>query len=459
MGEDQVPRRGFLLSASGAAVAAAVGGVLSAPSAASAATTTVPLVAGAGQGLVNRGLLQTAVAGLAAGDVLEIPAGTFEVDTSAGAVLLPRSIVIQGVDRTASVLDVFPKVAGTAPLVPLFDVVAAAGTGYPVAPNGSKFVLRDLTVHGPTSGVNVGISCAFRWARNGSTGDVRIERVTITGLFDSGVQRSGKGLFEIIDCDINAFEAPVKAFESSNSQGEATCIVLRGTHTAFGGKSSSVGIYIHPNVSFHCQGTHYQHFNRFAFYANGSPSSPPSFFSVVDVEVEAANLAQTATNGDAVFVRVKHHGVRPGLGESAFKGNVTFVECDLRNQGQYGFFPGSFTRQFISCWIQPTGIFMSMGASTSGLVRYVDCTWKLEGNARACNFTAGWTGRILWVDSKIADCGTTGPYLVQVQGGSIDIVSTTVDSPRSNHGLLIGSTVPITGQFALANSGTCPPTP
>lgn len=447
-------RRRFIGASGAMAAAATVGGWIGAPGTAEAAARIpVTLTAGSGNGTANRLALQSAASGAQPGDVLELPAGTYEVDITGGSISLVRSISIVGAGQTATILDVLPKAPTTA-LTPLFDVATTA-------PDGSAFLLQDLTVQGTTTGVNAGSSCAIRWSRSGSVGRLRLERVTITGLFDSGVQRSGKGRFEIIDCDINAYEAPVKAFESTDSAGEAECIIINGLHTGFDSKSTSIGIYIHPNVSFLCSGTHYKNFSRFAFYANGTPGNDPKYFTVTDVEVEDCSLAQTASGASPVFVRVFHHGVNPAGGEGLIKGDVTFVDCDLRPSGSTGLMQGPHEITYVNCWIEPQRIFLSAGVNTSGTFRFINCHWKLENiDARALNLTGGWSGRLVFLDSVINDCGTTsGPYLLQINGGTVDFESLTIDTPRSNHGLTIGSGVTVNGAPTYLNTGSCPTSP
>lgn len=464
-------RRRFLAASGAAAAASTIGSLFAMPEVAGATPTTdVVLTPGAGNGVANRVAIQAAVDALGADHVLQLPAGTYEVDVTAAPIWLRRGVIIQGVSRTSTVLDVVPKVPAPAPATPmnsLFDVISASTQAPPRTPPpaGSRFVLRDFAIQGPTTNANTQIAAGFRWEHRGSFGFVRAERLTITGLFSAGVIRSGHGRMEVFDCDINAGEAPVKSFESSWTADAAECVIIGGTHTGFDSKSSSIGLYIHPHVALAVHDVHYRNFNRFAFYANGSDPStlpPPRFWTVADTDVEDCALAQTAYNAHSKFVRVHHHGTSPGGAESPLAGNVDFIECDLRPATQYGFFPGAHQRNFVDCWIEPATYLVSGGKNVAGTTRFVGCTWKCVGSGRAFNFTNLSTARVIVVDCDLYDCGASSVQLVNVQGGQLDVLDFTVDSPKPNHGVTIATppyTVVQNGSITYANSGTCPPSP
>lgn len=463
--DEMVDRRRFLTATGALAAAGTVGALFVAPEVAEATpTTNVVLTAGPGNGVANRQAIQAALDAMAADEVLQLPSGTYEVDVDAAQIWLQRGAIIQGVSRTGTVLDVVPKTPASV-MKPLFDVISSGGQAPPRTPPapGSSFVLRDLTIHGPTTNTNAQVSAAFQWSHAGSLGYVRAERLTITGLFSAGINRSGKGRMEVIDCDINAGEAPVKAFESQWVADSAECVILGGTHTGYGSKSSSIGLYIHPHVALLAHGVHYQNFNRFAFYSNGSnPLSLPAprYWTVADCDIEDCSLAQTAYNAHSKFVRVKHHGISPGGAESPLAGNFDFIECDLRYVKQFAFFPGDYQRNFVDCWMETGTYTLSAGNNVGGTTRFVGCTWKCVGSGRAFNFTNQSNVRIMVIDCTLYDCGASSTQLVNVSAGQLDVFDFTVDSPKANHGCTI-SVPPVvqTGTINFVNTGTCPTSP
>ncbi len=95
-----IGRRRFIGAAGAMAAAASVDAWIGAPDIAEAATRVpVTLTAGSGNGVANRTALVNAVNAAQPGDILELPAGTFEVDISSGSISLPRSIDIVGAVR------------------------------------------------------------------------------------------------------------------------------------------------------------------------------------------------------------------------------------------------------------------------------------------------------------------------------------------------------------------------
>lgn len=444
-----VDRRSLMMGAA-ALGAAGVASMAMATSAPPAGATTPVLDPSPSAGVANRIALQAAINATPAGEVLVLPEGTFPIDVGAASITLGASITIVGSASSGTTLDVSPKTTGT--MNSLFVVSTAVASG--------NFGFEYLRIDGPTS--TSGGGSAIEWVRRGATGNLSCFLVTITGQFQYGIRRSGVGLVNVVASAINARGIPISVTDNSSGAGPSRCIVAGSSISGFGATTASIGVELQPHIAFQCAATRFEHLSQLAVSVQSGPTTPvPGSWTMSDCQVVDAGLAATGPVAHATFARVVQTVASSWpVTEAILRGPTTFIECDLRNAGTFTLPAGvAAPRRFLSCWFEPRSIFLSAGPSTIGTLTFDECTWKLAGGARTLNLTSGWTGNTRLRRSRIADCGTTGSNILNVQNGTLGYVDFTIDSPRANGGLAIGSATTVTGSPTLVNTGTCPTSP
>lgn len=386
---------------------------------------------------MNQTELQAAVSATADGGTLTLPAGLHTIDASVGTVTFTRSITIDG---GGSIIACTP--------VP--------GNGTPMlngdTPNGSIVTLKNFTLAGPaitydpTNGSETKANDSWIGIRVGRTGcpttRVTLRNVNITGLFGSGFMRVGGGYTSVIGCIINAWETPVAIFAGHPSDVSGFCRLICNKLSGVGSKSSSVGVYIHPNMSLVSVGNVFEDFNYHGLSAHGGPEpvAGQHWYSGHDrfnrcPMIHSPRVPVPVTVDNAVCSG-------PPARASVIKGNLAMTDSTLVNQSLTYFPDYDHTVTIVDTTWAPTAV--CGGAQGSGSWLYRNVEWQLGGVGSTPSVEPDVVGTVTYEDCDAYDVGSTSPYLIKCAGNAV-IDATELRIHTSRNDAVLSTATNLTG--------------
>jgi hypothetical protein len=104
--------------------------------------------------------------------------------------------------------------------------------------------------------------------------------------------------------------------------------------SSIGGKSTSIGIYIHPHLALRVSQTYFHDFRRYAIYQNGSPEGVCPSALVSDCTLERCWVVQNS-NGRIQFSNCVHlsYPATGGTTTSVIGGSASFIGCRFLAHG------------------------------------------------------------------------------------------------------------------------------
>lgn len=309
-----------------------------------------------GDGIANDAVsLQSGINdAIATSTPLCIPAGTyFTGSTVLTTPSIEGKLIILGSGKGVTLITRTNGVAST-----VFNIVL---TGLSVVE------IKDLTILGPTglSFDNNAIGIFWQTATYITAGNrghrLRVENVEIKGTLDHAILNSKGGTVEVIDSDLWATDVACAMFESQDVSDSAAFYARGGTwQTPDGDLSSggSVGLYIHPHISYLVEGVTFKNLGRYGIYQNGSPGSHRKYADCVGCVFINAEFAQTKLTGVSNFIGCQQHGSNGyafGTLGSSLGGTVNVTGCTFDRAGsvQYGAV-GVSNVTFTGCLFQDT---------------------------------------------------------------------------------------------------------
>ncbi len=292
-----------------------------------------------GNGATNdRGAIQDAInAALVGCGRVYLPAGTYYTD--ANTITTP----------TTANAKLRISGAGKA-LTRITRLSTSATTTLDIQLTGASSVeIEDLTIAGPSGLAPANLSIGINWSTvlGDLTHRLRIARVEVTGKHDTAVENSGGGRVELVDCDLEATDAVVGMFCSSEltDGGGASLYASGGTWKTNGvlTAAGSVGLYIHPHIPYVVQGVTFQTMGRYAIYQNGSWTSPRGPAVATGCRFIDCHMAQTKGNGLSEFVGCVATGTSSKLG-TKLDGHVNVSGCMFQRSDSIGYGAGTFSK-------------------------------------------------------------------------------------------------------------------
>lgn len=292
----------------------------------------------------------------------------------------------------------------------------------------SSFTMAGPTVTNAAVGDPLSDSLGISWSVGSTQGAVfDVDHVEITGMFGTGVARSGGGLFRLHDNIINAYTVPVAFFESTNTSGEvenATLFSHNDVLTAVGGWHSSIGMYLHPNVNFAVTGTVFRQFNRYAIYENGNPDNEGltktvSGGAMIDCAGIQTKGGTTLLTG--VTIAKNRYAAQP----FTIYDDAIFTGCLFdRIAGISSIGTDSNEITFNYCRVKAGGTetpFTIAGDGATDTWIFNGTEWELSGSAAAI-YIASSAGRVFINGGQLDDQSNGGAgYLFTINGGVVSI--------------------------------------
>lgn len=364
---------------------------------------------------MNKIELQTLINNTPLGATLYLPAGEHVIDAGlvAGAIIrVPRSISIIGNNTALRFINV-------APATQAFKIDA---------PDKSVVEFRDLTIHGPETaieGQNDSMSC-IHWALYKTPlASLHVSRVKVTGFFESAVQRAGGGFLTITDCDFHAWEGTVKFFASHGESGKL--YLGYNKLSGLGSKYTSIGAYVHNNLSMMSEGNEFSDFNYHGLSSHGSPAagSKQSWVSSNDTFIRTP-MVQTPSLRAVIINPVCQGVVSRG---SLIRGDAIIIGGNINDTNFTFSTDVEHNFDMIDCVWAPKAIPLVVGGK--GRFRFFNVVWNLEGSGRVFTTHRDSTALIEMNGAIINDISTKGPYLLQTQGAvTIDWGKTVFNTNR-----------------------------
>ena len=242
------------------------------------------------------------------------------LDATSGPLIVPRSMTIQG----PSTVTVTP------PAVPVSTVVDVT------APNGSTVAFRGFTVEGPTDPA-IDRALLRWWLPRSQDATMIVDDVTVTGLFNEPISRSGGGRLIVTDCDLSGYEK-ILGFFSNHGEEPGELIVSNCTlSTGLTTKPSSVGLYVHPHMHTTVTRCHFEGWSRYGVYWNGSPVPDDPLHVIAECTFTDCDLMQSASGARPVvsdcFVS---RSVPDGPG-ATIRGSADLIRCECEGDTSRGF--------------------------------------------------------------------------------------------------------------------------
>lgn len=324
---------------------------------------------------------------------IRLPAGTIQVDASGlRASITTAQSIIGHPDGT--VIDVYPKTPSAGYI--LFDSTAQSGT----------IELRDLTVHGPTSGLEAALRATdiFRWVGHG---DLIVDNVTVTGVPARAIQHSGRGNCTITNSTLNGYVSPVARWESFDSPTPGSLTVNSSTLTGYGSGTTSIGIYVHPHIPVTVTNSTFDTFARYGVYQNGTtPNIAPALIEDSVFRRCSIILSSAAT---ATIRRVLWDDLTSTPG-SILRGGAVIEDSVFRSSpwATMPSAPGSVIR-FRRCEWGPGVIWCNFSTGTGLDIAFEDCTWTMTNwYGEVLVMGADASGAVTFTRCTINDAGTSG---------------------------------------------------
>lgn len=328
---------------------------------------------------------------------LPLPAGTIEVDVSAGAVTVPAGAVIAG-HANGTTIDAYPKTTGTQ--WRLFLCTAMSGT----------VTVSDLTIHGPTEGTDTDLRSAdvFRWYGDGT---LNVSNLTVTGRAGRAVEFSGVGACTITDSVLSGYVAPVARWQSSGVANPGSLSVTGCTLTGVASDTTSIGIYIHPHIPVTVTNCTFEDFARYGLYQNGSPPAVAAAL-IEDCTFARCGVIQSGSSSTATIRRIAWTEGPTGPG-SVIRGNAIVEDSTFAVGPWSSLATDGKSITFRRCHWTAAGAYCNFSTGTNFTIVFEDCTWTDPNLVLTMNDTA--TGTVTFAGCTITDTAVVGVG-VSIQG-------------------------------------------
>lgn len=348
------------------------------------------------------------------------------LDATIGPLVVDRSVTIQG----PSTITVTP------PTTKATTVVEVS------APNGSAVAFRGFTVVGPNTPA-VDVTLLRWWLPRSQDATMIVDDVTVSGLFNEPISRSGGGRLIVTDCDLSGYEKILGFFANHGEPpGElivSNCTLSTGTPT----KDSSVGLYVHPHMHTLVTRCHFEGWSRYGVYWNGSPVADDPLHIIAGCTFTDCDLMQSGSGARPVVTRCTVTSDQAGPG-TTIRGSADLIDCRFVGQCPVvpaGYQPAASVR-LIGCEFTPAGYALGFGGDDQS--RYVlrGCRAILHPGGRLFTTNAQARCVIDLGDTIVCQDPPTDPqrrWWAQVQGQVAVlwddvIVSTTVPRDAWVHG-------------------------
>jgi hypothetical protein len=304
-------------------------------------------------------------AAMSANVPLFLPPGTYKLVATTeypNIVLHYTNLTILGSGRENTILDVYPKVSDAISLWCFESIL-----------NGSKLIVKDLTILGATSttasgtALNTTVDCgvvkATYQAPYTNSGVIDFINVDVNAPYWTKGVWAANGAYKIryLDCNIHVLFDCIDAYESTNTTDQAFVEVIGGvlhsgrTAAECGGDPTGVCIYAHPAVSVKVTGTHFIGNKRACvkqYSVNQDPAFPPLWSNFSNCTCEDCEGFFLITPGLADSVSVVSNC---SLGQAAvgIRNTTLITNCTFDGAGFYtpagSLEPNGFTATIKSC--------------------------------------------------------------------------------------------------------------
>lgn len=354
------------------------------------------------------------------GGTLTIPAGTWVLE-NLGAIEITKAIHVVATGVTLDCSDWTHS---------LFDLVSAPD-GIDVSFTGGTFI-------GPTTGsLELQNTAGVYWARAlREETSLTLTDVTILGQWGSAVSKAGGGTMVFDSCELHAWVSAATLFGGGlapSDTGEAGS--LTAIDTVFdteNGKSSSVGVYIHPQMDYLFERCTFRHHNRFGIYSNGQPEPDDPVQIATDCVFHDCDIIQVATRTHPVLNNPIHTGTHEGPG-NVIKGSLTVNGGTLSAISIFGYLGDPLTTvhdvTFVGTHFEMIGGFFA--PRNLGTLRFTDgCVFDLVPGTYAVIGMVDFSGTVDFDDTVINELSTSNPPAVvtrapcTVDWGTSTIVTT-----------------------------------
>lgn len=360
-------------------------------------------------------MIQAVLDATAADGVCVLPGGTIDVPQHT-QFTVPRPMTVDGNGTVIRVVDGSGNLSTVPPTAHLFQASSL--------PNGSRFEVRDLTIHGPDcTGWDPQLNnnrAAINYVQgNTHQSTVVLDNVTITGGYGYGLQRSGGGELRIHRSSLSGWVGGYAFFESHGKPGHLVCTDTTLDAPAVS-KWDSIGAYITPSMRVTWNNVTGSDWNRYLCYLNGSMQAAVKH-RLSSVEAHGCSLVQTGVLSEAALVGCAEYGpVRNG--GSYLMGPVRSTGCTWAG-GVIGLRSNdNVHRCFFGDTITKASTWLAAGANTTGTVKLVEC--QVKGGVRT---NPASTVAVTLQSCTIDDPGA-GNYTLNLEGGSARLVDTPTPS-------------------------------
>lgn len=298
------------------------------------------------------------------------------LDATIGPLVVDRSVTIQG----PSTITVTP------PTTKATTVVEVS------APNGSAVAFRGFTVVGPNTPA-VDVTLLRWWLPRSQDATMIVDDVTVSGLFNEPISRSGGGRLIVTDCDLSGYEKILGFFANHGEPpGElivSNCTLSTGTPT----KDSSVGLYVHPHMHTLVTRCHFEGWSRYGVYWNGSPVADDPLHIIAGCTFTDCDLMQSASGAHPVVSDCTVSRSVPGGPGATIRGSADLIRCQFSGFTSLnfaGYQPGAQARM-IDCVFTPSGYAIGFDGDANSRYTMTGCQAILHPGGRL--FTTAKTAR------------------------------------------------------------------
>ena len=326
------------------------------------------------------------------------------LDATIGPLVVDRSMTIQG----PSTVTVTPPATRVSTVVEV------------TAPNGSTVAFRGFDVVGPETPA-IDVALLRWWLPRSQDATMIVDGLTVSGLFNEVVSRSGGGRCIVTDCDLSGYEKTI-AFFSNHGEPPGELIVsdsvLRtGTTT----KPSSIGIYVHPHMHTTVTRCHFEGWSRYGVYWNGSPVAQSPTQTITDSTFVDCDLMQSPSGARPVVTRCTVSRSVPDGPGATIRGSADLIDCEFSGYTSLNFagYQPRAQARMIGCTFTPSGYAIGFDGDDQSRYTMRGCRAVLHPGGRL--FTTAQKARcvINLGDTIVCQDAPTDPqrrWWAQVQG-------------------------------------------